>query len=301
MKIIDTITQKIDNSQRKHPPLAFLHAVAKKFTEDQAGYQAALVTYYGFLSIFPLLLVLTTVAGIAGSRDPELAGRLVSSVSNYFPVAGQALSNSVNNVERTGLALVIGLLFSLYGARGVADSFRNAVNHIWHIPMERRSRFPRALLRSVALILGGGFGFVAASAITIWVSAVGHGWPFRVLAIALNLAVLYLVFVYILRLSLPLKVPVRKFRVGAITSAAGLTLIQTVGSIFFIAQAKSLTDSYSAIFATTLGMLAWIYLQAQVLMFAVETDTVINNKYWPRSLSGNNPTAADKAISRPKF
>lgn len=301
MKFIDNTIDRLDKMQRKRKAPAFLFAVVKKFGDDQAGYQAALITYYGFLSLFPLLLVLTTVAGIAGSRNPELGRELVQSVSGYFPVAGQALENSVNGISGSGVALAVGILFALYGARGIADSLRNAVNHIWHVPVSKRSAFPRSLLRSFGIIFGGGAGFMAAAIISGWASAAGHGVLFRLLSIGLNLAILYLVFTLILRLSLPLKVPVKQFRVGAAVSAVGLTVVQTVGTYFFVTQARNLSDSYSAIFATTLGMLAWIYLQAQVLMYAVEIDTVRNRKLWPRSLSGNKLTTADKKMANREY
>lgn len=301
MKLIDNTLDRIDAFQRRRSSVAFPIAVIKKFSDDQAGYQAALITYYGFLSLFPLLLVLTTVAGIAGNRNPVLGQELVQSVSGYFPVAGQALENSVNGISKTGPALIIGILFALYGARGIADSLRNAVNHIWHVPVAKRSTFPRSMLRSFGIVFGGGAGFIGAAIISGWVSAVGHGIVFRLLSILLNLLILYVVFILILRLSLPVKVPVKQFRVGAAVSAVGLTVLQTVGTYFFVTQARTLSNSYSALFATTLGMLAWIYLQAQVLMYAVEIDTVRNRKLWPRSLSGKKLTSADKAIESRKY
>ena len=144
MNIVQKTIQRVDKLQRKHKPTAFMFAVVKKYGDDQAGYQAALVTYYGFLSLFPLLLVLTTIAGIAGSRDPELGRHMVESVSSYFPVFGSMLESSVQGVRGHGIALIFGFLFTLYGARGCADAFRNAVNHVWHVPVAKRSGFPRS-------------------------------------------------------------------------------------------------------------------------------------------------------------
>jgi len=296
MNSIQKNIQRLDGFQRRHKPTAFMYAVIKKYGDDQAGYQAALVTYYGFLSLFPLLLVLTTVAGIAGSRDPELGGRLVDSVSSYFPVIGESLSDSVQGLNKGGLALVIGIIFTLYGARGVADAFRNAVNHIWHVPLAKRSGFPRSLLRSTALIVGGGIGFLGASIIAGLTAAAGPGIFYRVISVVGNLLILYGVFTLVLRLSLPLKVPTKKFRIGAAVSAVGLTILQMVGSYILLNEAKTLS-SYGALFATTLGLMAWIYLQVQVVMYAVVIDTVRNTHAWPRSLSGQNLTPADKRIN----
>ena len=296
MNIFQKAINRLDQFQRKHKPTAFIVAVVKKYSDDQAGYQAALITYYGFLSLFPLLLILTTVAGIAGNNNPEFGAKLVESVSSYFPVIGQSLDESVKGLTRTGPALVIGFLFVIYGTRGIADAFRNAVNHVWHIPTAKRSGFPRSWIRSFALIVFGGAGFIVASVIAGWTAHAGHDWTYRALSVGINMAILYLVFLIILRLSLPLSIPVSKFRTGAAISAVGLTTLQLIGGFILTHEARTLSSTYTAVFATTLGLLAWIYLQAQVVMYAVVTDTVRDKKLWPRGLTGDNPTKADGRI-----
>jgi inner membrane protein YhjD len=293
MNPIPKILAKLDSFQRRYKPTAFVFAVIKKYGDDQAGYQAALVTYYGFLSLFPLLLILSTVAGIVSSRDPAVGRQLIDSVSDYFPVIGTQLEESVRSSAKSGVALVIGLLFSLYGARGVANAFRDAVNHIWHVPLAKRSGFPRSLLRNVILITGGGLGFILASTIAGWAKDADRGIIFQIISIVLNLLILYLVFIFILRVSLPLKVHPSKFRVGAAVCAVGLTLLQRLG---FIILGSVTPSSYSALFATTLGLLAWIYLQAQVIMYATVIDTVRNDKLYPRGLTEDKPTPADKKM-----
>lgn len=303
MNIINRSIERIDRFQRRHDFLAFLYAVVKKHNDDQAGYQAALVTYYAFFSLFPLLLVLTTVAGIIGSHNQDLGQDLVRSVSSYFPVVGQQLDKSVKGITKSGPTLIFGLLFTLYGARGVADAFRNAVYHIWHVPLAGRSGFPRSWVRNFTLILVGGLGFLLAAVIAGWTATAGRGFEFKILSVICNLIVLYITFVLILRISLPLRTPTDKFRVGAAVSAIGLAVLQTLGSSILLHQTRHLSDSYSALIATTLGLLAWIYLQVQVLMYAVVIDTVRNGRLWPRSFSGKHLTDADNQMNatRAKF
>ncbi len=296
MNIIQKTLASIDGYQRRRKRLSFAVAVVKKYGDDQAGYQAALVTYYGFLSLFPLLLILTTVAGILSSRDPQLGNELIGSVSSYFPVIGESLESSVRTGGKSGLALVIGLLLSLYGARGIADAFRNAINNIWHIPLARRSGFPQSLLRNIGIIVGGGVGFVLASSVSGWAAtAVGRGPIFTVLSIIVNWLILYGVFLFIFRLSLPLSIAVKQFQVSAVIAATGLAILQRVGAEIL----NNITPSaYSALFATTLGLLAWIYLQAQVVMYATVVATVHDEKLWPRGLTDDKPTAADKKMAK---
>lgn len=297
MNIVQKTIGGIDRFQRRHTPTAFAYAVIKKYSDDQAGYQAALVTYYGFLALFPLLLILTTVAGIAAQGHPEFGHKLVESVSSYFPVVGQALNDSVQGLNKHGFALVVGLLFALYGARGIADAFRHSMNNLWHVPLAKRSGFPRSLIRSAGLIVGGGGGFILAAIVAGWTATAGRGWSSAVATVVINLLILYVVFMFIFRLSLPLSVARRQFRLSAVICAIGIATLQTVGVAILRHESEHLTSTYSALFATTLGLLAWIYLQIQVIMYATEITTVKNGRLWPRSLTGDSPTPVDKQIN----
>lgn len=291
MNIVEKTIWGIDRFQRRHKLTAFAFAVNKKYQDDQAGYQAALVTYYGFLSLFPLLLIIMTIASLVGVHNPALRTQIIDAVSDYFPALGKTLEDSVHSPHSSGIALAIGILLSLYGARGIADAFRHAANQIWHIPLSKRSGFPRSLIRSLGLIIGGGIGFVAASIIATSTAAAGHGWVFWTLSLTGNVVVLYFVFLYIMRLSLPLAISVRQFRTGALISSVGLMILQQLGGLII----KKITPTaYSALFATTLGLVAWIYLQARLVMYAMVVDTIRAYTIWPRSLSGKQPTAADK-------
>ena len=102
-----------DTLQQRHAWLAVPVAVWKKFGDDQAGYQAALITYYSFVAIFPLLLELVTVLNIVLKNDPGLQHRLLNSALSHYPVIGQQLGH-ISPLTQTGLPLVVGLLAWLY-------------------------------------------------------------------------------------------------------------------------------------------------------------------------------------------
>jgi membrane protein len=57
--------RRFDRCQQRHPVLGFPVAVVKKFLDDQAGNQVALLTYYAFIAAFPLLLAFTAVLAVA--------------------------------------------------------------------------------------------------------------------------------------------------------------------------------------------------------------------------------------------
>src|ERR1700710_2273499 len=86
-----TLTERFDGFQRRHIWLGFPLAVIYKFTDDQGPFLAALLTYYGFLSLFPLLLLLTTILGYLLQHDPHLQMRILDSALGQFPLIGNDL------------------------------------------------------------------------------------------------------------------------------------------------------------------------------------------------------------------
>jgi YihY family inner membrane protein len=295
MNMLKKTVRRLDAFQQRHRFTAFSYAVIKKYGEDSAGTQAALLTYYGFLALFPLLLVLTTVTNSLIGSHPHLEDTVIKGVTNYFPLLGTQLSSHVHGLNRSGLALAAGILFTLYGARGVADAFRKGVQHIWQVPESKRDKFPRSLFKSLCLLIVGGLGLIIASILAGLASAAGHDPAFRVFSILLNMFILFWLFNFLLNFSLPSHLPLKQTKVGAAVAAIGLVVLQSLGGYVLARELKNLDALYSY-FAIALGLLFWIYLQAQILYYAMEIAYVSSRKLWPRSL-GPFPTPVDKKIS----
>ncbi len=283
--------------QQRHRPLAFSYAVIKKYGEDTAGSHAALLTYYGFLSLFPLLLVLTTITDSLVGSHPHLEATLIKGITGYFPLLGSQLSSHVHGLHSSGLALVVGIVFTLYGARGVADAFRQGIQHVWQIPKAQHDGFPTSLFKNLGIIIIGGAGFIAASVCAGLTSSAGHGLAFRGLSLSVNLFLLFWLFTFLLNFSLPRPVPKREIQIGAAVAAIGLVLLQSIGGYILARELKSLDALYSY-FALALGLLFWIYLQAQLFYYAVEIAIVRSRKLWPRSVDAATPTVVDLKLRK---
>ena len=86
-----TVLDRIDEFQRKHPVLGMPLAVTYKFFDDQGNYLAAILTYYAFIAIFPLLLIASSVLGFVLQGDDELRKNLLDSALSQFPIVGTQL------------------------------------------------------------------------------------------------------------------------------------------------------------------------------------------------------------------
>jgi YihY family inner membrane protein len=292
MKYIDDALKKLNRGQQKFTLLAFIIAVIKKYNDDRTGTQAALLTYYSFLSVFPLLLVLTTLTDTVVGHDVGLRTTVIKGLTNYFPLLGNQLSTHVHRLHADGFALASGLLITIYGTRGVANSFIGGVQNIWLIPRKDRPGFPKSLYKSLGVIIVGGIGLIVASIIASLASSAGHGFIFKAISLLINLIILTGIFIFLLNFSLPKHVKVRDVKSGALTAAIGLLILQSVGGYVLAHELKHLSALYSY-FAVALGLVFWLYLQSQVLYYSIEVAVVNSNKYWPRSLDNRNLNDVD--------
>jgi YihY family inner membrane protein len=292
MKLIGNIIQTIDNFQRRHKFVGFPLAVIKKYSDDEAGYQAALLAYYGFLSLFPLLLVLTTILQIVLKHNIELQDKIISHATTFFPIVGAHLQQSIHMISKTGPALAAGSIFTLYGARGFADVFRHSVNHVWQIPRQQRSGFPLNLAKSLIIIIMGGLGLIIVSVVAGYGEAAGRNAFVQLGFALLSFVILFGLFTFLIKISLPMRINFKDVRAGAAIAAIGLGILQLVGGYLVTHELKHL-DSLYGTFALVLGLFFWLYLQAQVVLYSLEIETVYLFKLWPRSLIADNLTPED--------
>jgi len=293
---IQTSLNRLDRFQRRHPIVGFTVGVIKRYSDDDAGYQAALLTYYGYLALFPLLLILATATQLIATSRPELQARVISATASYFPVLGDQLESHVHGLHKSGIALLIGLLILFYGARGVAAAFRHGVNLLWRTPRDEQVHFPQSMGKNLVIIIVGGLGFIGAAAAASVIAPTGSGWIIRLLSLAANAFLLFWVFAFLLKYSLPRRVSWQETRTAALISAVGLLILQLLG-VYLLGRTLKHLDALYSYFALSLGLLFWIYLQAQVVYYAIEIGVVQHQKLWPRSLTGHQLTAADKQLA----
>jgi membrane protein len=279
------LLQRADQIQQGRPWLAFGIAAWKKFGDDQAGNLAALVAYYAFFSIFPLLLVLDTVLQLVLRGDPALQHKLLNSALSQYPIIGNQLHKHVHTLSGTGIALVIGLIGTFYGARGVASAIQNALNTAWEVPFTRRPGFPWSLLRTLGLLLVVGPGLVLTILLSGAASGAGHVLPgvaASVLAIVVSLVLNIGVFWLAFRLGTAREVGARSLLLGAVLAAIIWQILQYFGTYLVSHELK--TNSAYGTFGVVLGLLAWFYIQAELTLYAVEINVVRVQRLWPRSM-----------------
>jgi membrane protein len=278
------VVSRFDAYQRRHRWLGVPIAVVYKFVDDQGGYLAALITYYGFLSLFPLLLIFSTVLGFLLPGNPALQQQLIDSALGQFPIIGDQLGSTAQPLRGSGWGLTIGILVALYGGLGVAVAIQNAFNQVWGVPVHRRPDPVRARLRSLLLLGLLGLGALLTTALSA-VVAVGErfGPGLRIGAVVLAVITNAALFVLAFRALTTRKVAIREVLPGSVLAAVAWQILQSLGAIYVDYQLRGTSQVYG-LFGIVLGLLGWIYVEAVVIVLAAELNAVLARRLWPRAL-----------------
>ncbi len=265
-------------------------AVVRKFSNDQAGNLAALIAYYAFFSLFPLLLVFTTILGFVLQGNPGAQHSIENSVLGQFPVIGKQIK--VHALSGHVLALVIGLLTALWGGLGVTQAAQNAFDRVWAVPFKDRPDFLRARLRGLGLLAVLGVLFILATAVSGAVTGLG-GPLLKVTGIVLSLAVNFGLYFAAFRFMTAATIGTRCLVVGAAVAAVFWEILELAGGYYINHVYRHASDTYAQ-FALVIALLVWLHLGAQLTLYAAEINTVVTRRLWPRSLFGPPAAPADK-------
>ncbi|MCU1605980.1 MAG: conserved rane protein of unknown function [Modestobacter sp.] len=278
------VADTLDRLQRRHRAAGFPIAVVYKYIDDSGPYLAALITYYAFVSLFPLLLLMSTILGHLLAGDPQLQQRVIDSALSQFPVVGGQLGTP-EQLSGGIWGVLVGVLGSLYGGLGVAQAVQYAMNTAWSVPRNSRPNPFLARGRSLLLLCTAGLAVLGTTALsTLGAGNAGSlGTALRTLALVASVAVNAVVFVFVFRLATARRLTVGDVAPGALIAAVLWQLLQTFG-VGYVGHVVSHASATNGVFALVLGLLAFLYLAAVIGVLCVEINVVRVDRLHPRAL-----------------
>ena len=277
------LLRRFDDYQQARPVLAMPLGIVKKFGDDEGGSMVSLIAYRAFFSLFPLLLLMTTILGYVLAGNEKLREEVVSGTLSQFPIIGNQLQGG--ELHGSGVALAVGIVGSLLAGLGVVLETESTFNRCWDVPKTDERGFLGSRLRAVGLLLVLG-GLAVVSTVVSGLAAggadfLGAGGEVAGLGIAtvLNLFVFGTVF----RLLTTDTVATGALIPGIVVATIGWEILQLAGGWYISHQVKNASAVYGT-FALVIGLLAWIHLGATFLVLGAETNVVRARKLWPRPL-----------------
>lgn len=258
-------------------------AVIYKYNDDQGGYLAALITYYALVSLFPLLLLLTTALGVVLAGRPDLQAQVLHSTLSQFPVLGSQLHHP-EGLSGGAVGVIVGLLGALYGGLGVGQALQNAMDSVWAVPKHKRPNPIRSRLRSLLLLLVLGSAAIAATVLAAVGHAAGAVGILETAGLALAAVVINaLICLVAFRVTTARALTYRQVLPGAVAAAFIWQMLQWFGA-GYVAHTVKRASATNSVFALVLGALAFLFRASVALVLCAEVNVVLGEKLYPRAL-----------------
>jgi len=289
---VDGLLDVLDRYQQQRRLPGFVYAVVKKFGDDEGGRHAALMTYYGFLSIFPVMLIVVATLSRLLVNDPQLRQQLVDAI--IPPQFREAVYQGLATLPTSGLAFVIGAVTLIGAGLRIVTTAFDTINHVAGVPFRDRLTGVTKWLRTLAMLLVLMVGLVAIGAVTVAAQVIPDKAGIqRVGEFVGTVAMIFLLMWIGTALLLPRRAPLKVIWPAALTGSFAISAILTFGSSLLAHYITSNGPIYGS-FATIAGLFAFIALICQALVWSAEVVVVRHRHLSPRGLNPAKPTKADK-------
>jgi uncharacterized BrkB/YihY/UPF0761 family membrane protein len=244
------------------------------FARHRSGRNAALLAYYGFLALFPMLLLSTAILGFVLQGRPGLQESIVDSAIAQIPALGRQILDQSGNLEGSIAALLIGVLGALWGTTRAFAGLQDALDDIWEVEPEHR---PNPVVRRVhslvgMLAIGGGqIATVTITAISSLPVIPDAGQILIVIgAAAVNTMVVGTMLRYLTAADATWPMVWR----GAVLAGVAYTVLQLIGTTVVARLLAGAQGVYGA-FASVLAVTGWLSIHASISLFAAEVNAVL--------------------------
>jgi membrane protein len=275
-----SVKERLAQIRQRRPFLDHLLRMQEHYGEVKGGQQAGAVTYFGFLSFFPIMALAFFAVGWIAKVYPDAQDALLTGIQDVLPgIVGNGDNEiSLTEIEDSaGTVGVIGLLGVLFAGLGWLSAMRDGLTIVFEKPAFRRPNFFVGKVRDLVtlgvvglvLLLSVGISSGVTSFSEELLDAVGLGtelgWLLWVLAIVVGFAAGTVLFYALFRLLGDPDVPQRSLWSGAVFGALGFEVLKRLSSLLL-----STTEGQPAFqaFGIALILLVWINYFSRVVMYA---------------------------------
>jgi inner membrane protein YhjD len=239
-----------------------------------SGRNASLLSFWGFLSIFPMLVVATTIIGFLLEDNERLQEEIVDGALNSIPVLGEQLKDDPTAIEGSWTVLILGLLGALWASTRAFVGLQSALDDVWEVPVDDRAKLPTQRLKALAGIL-----VLAANAlITLGLESIIHNAGLsgigRLALFVASVVIHVAVLLFIYRTMTSRAVSLRAVWPGALFAGVGTSVIQHFATALVGSVSASSSDTYGQ-FAIVLGLVAWLGALAITTLLGAELNAAL--------------------------
>ena len=269
-----TTSDRVMDLRARHPAMEVGIDTLDGWRRHISGRNASVVAFFGFLSIFPLLLAATTILGFILEGNEDLQNRIIDGALADIPVLGQQLQDDPASLSGSVWALIIGLGGALWSASKAFVAMQGAFDDVWEISVDHRDPMPKQRGKALLGIVFIGAAQVSSIAITAVVNAAGLpnvGRVFLVLAtVVINVTMIAAMYRFLTAAELTWS----DVWPGAIVAGIAYTALQQFGTMIVKSITDNASDTYGN-FALVLGLVTWLSLLAIATIMSAEWNAAL--------------------------
>jgi YihY family inner membrane protein len=294
MNSVERGARRLDSFQQRNKALSLVYGVLKKFGDDNGGILVGSLAQTAFGALFPLLLLLVTVLGMVLASHPSWRQSVLHSTLSQFPIIGSDLGSNIKALHRNSAAgLTIGIVGLVWGSLGLAQNGMFTMAQVWNVPGPARPNYLKRLLRSFSFLAVLVVGLVLSTFLAAGAPTARGSLALAVAGGALSAVVNFGEYLFAFRVLTPANVSLRQLVPGAMVAGIGWTVLQSVGG-FVVGHYLKNDSAVYGLFGIVLGLFAWIFLIAELTVYAAELNVVLARRLWPRSMVQPPLTDADR-------
>jgi uncharacterized BrkB/YihY/UPF0761 family membrane protein len=290
-----TTSDKVMELRGRHAAIDVTVDTLDGWRRHLSGRNASVLAFFGFLSIFPLMLAATTILGFVLEDNKDLQDRIIDGALADIPVIGQQLQNDPASLTGNWWALIIGLGGALWSSTKAFVGLQGALDDIWEIHVDHRDAMPKQRGKALLGLLFIGAAQVGTIAIATLVNAAGLPEIGRIALLAATLLINIAVLAAMYRFLTAASTTWGDVWPGAIAAGISFSVLQYFGTAIADRIRESASSTYGN-FAIVLSLITWLSFLAISSLMAAEFNAALVRR---REGSLDRVQPADEPAERP--
>ena len=292
-----TTSDKVMSLRARHASIDVLVDMLDGWRRHLSGRNASVLAFFGFLSIFPLLLAATTILGFVLEGNEDLQQRIIDGALADIPVLGQQLEADPTSLTGNWWALIIGLGGALWSSTKAFVGLQGALDDIWEVHVDHRDAMPVQRSKALLGLVCIGAAQLATIAISPTVNAAGLPEIGRLALLLASVVINIVVIAAMFRYLTAAETTWQDVWPGAIASGIAFAVLQYFGTAIVDRIQEGASDTYGQ-FALVLGLVTWLSLLAISSLMSAELNAALVRRR-EGSLDRVQPSDAGEATERP--
>ena len=269
-----TTSDKVMQLRERHVAIDVLVDTLDGWRRHISGRNASVLAFFGFLSIFPLMLAATTILGFVLENNPDLQQEIIDGALADIPVLGEQLAADPTSLSDNWWALIIGLGGALWSSTKAFVGLQGGLDDIWEIHVDHRDAMPKQRGKALLGLLFIGAAQVGTIALNTLVNAAGLPAFGRIALLMVSVVVNIIVIAAMYRFLTAAEPTWSDVWPGAVAAGITFSVLQYFGTAIVDRIQESASSTYGN-FALVLGLVTWLSFLAIASLMSAEFNAAL--------------------------